>query len=355
MPTHHDAVILGAGPAGSMAALVLARAGFDILLIDKAEFPRPKVCGDCIHPRAWEIWERQGLQEGFAALEHFAIRHVQLSADFSDPVTLEMDPGQREERVVARETLDAWLLEEARRAGARVRTRCIPYQLLPNNTLVTSHGIHQGRILIGADGRNSWLAHQAGLSRPRSRCPRIAWQATLPADRAVAAVHMSFFPEGYFGLAPFNPHQANLCMVLKQEAGAVPQAIAERYFPGCGPLTWRSSAPITRPAHRPAAGRVLLAGDAARVVEPYTGEGIALALASGELAADCAVRALRQGDPEAAAADYTARHHALYRKVSWQNSLTRWLGCHPQWGRRASRLLARHPALARRAVAPVFH
>ena len=354
MPTHHDVVILGAGPAGSMAALVLARAGFDVLLIDKAEFPRPKVCGDCIHPRAWEIWDRHGLSDLFRALEHVPIHHIQISADFTDPVTVEVAPSRGEERVVAREVLDAWLLAEAERAGAWIHTCCVPYELRSQTILVTNHGIHQARILIGADGRNSWLAHQAGLSRPRSRCPRIAWQTTLPAHRAQAAVHMSFFPEGYLGLAPFNPHQANLCMVLKHDRGTPPQAIAERFFPGCGPLPWRSSAPITRPAHRPALGRVLLAGDAARVVEPYTGEGIALALASGELAADCAIRGLHNGSLDQVAADYTTRHQALYRNLSWQNRLTKWLGTHPAWGARASRLLARYPGWAGHITQSLF-
>jgi len=354
MPTHHDATILGAGPAGSLAALILARAGFDVLLLDKAEFPRPKVCGDCLHPRSWEIWDRQGLTGGFEALEHYPIHHLQISADFRSPATLPLEARGRGERAVSREILDQWLLEEARRAGAQVRTRCIPYELKPNNTLITSHGIFQGRVLIGADGRNSWLAHQAGLSAPRSRCPRTAWQTTLPVDRAADAVHMTFFPEGYFGLAPFNARQANLCMVLQQKARTTPQAIAERYFPGCGPLTWRSSAPITRPAFRPAGGRVLLAGDAARVVEPFTGEGITMALASGELAADLTLRALSHGQLDQLAAAYTAAHHALYQRVSWQNGLTRWLGTHPRWGRAASRMLASCPVLARRLAAPVF-
>lgn len=354
MGTCHDVIIVGGGPAGSMAALVLARAGLDVLVVDKATFPRPKVCGDCLHPRTWSLWERHGLTERFAALPHAPIRHLQISSDFSRPVTLPIETSTPGERAVARDVLDEWLMNEAVRAGAAVRMACVPWELKSNNTLVTSQGIHQAKVLIGADGRNSWVAHQAGLARRRVRCPRIAWQATLPACHPQPVVHMSFFPEGYFGLAPINSHQLNFCMVLAPGAKITPQQVASRFFPEAGPLAWRSLSPITRPARPPARGRILLAGDAARVVEPYTGEGIALALATGELAAECIASAFQRGRMDQLAADYTMRHRQLYRSLSWQNALTRWLGSHPRTGQRAARVLRHFPALARWVAHPVF-
>lgn len=341
MTRPHDAVILGAGPSGTMAARVLARAGLDVVVLDKARFPRPKVCGDCLHPRTWDLWERNGLAEGFDRLEHHPIRQLQLSADFRDPLTLDLPTEGRGERAVSRERLDHWLLDEAVAAGARFIPDCVPHQLLPGPVLTTSQGRFPARVLIAADGRNSWLAKTAGLSTPRRRCPRIAWQATLPARFASDAVRMTFFPEGYFGLAKFNSREANLCMVLKSGTGATPDAIAARFFPGCGPLEWRSSSPITRDPYTPARNTLLLAGDAARVVEPFTGEGIALALASGELAGRLAAQALRDGNLENLAGTYTREHRRLYRSLSWQNRLTRWLGEHPASGRWACRALPR--------------
>ena len=68
----YDAVIVGAAPAGSLAALVLARAGKRVALLDRATFPRTKVCGNCVNPSTWLIWRRLGLAERFAALPHHA-------------------------------------------------------------------------------------------------------------------------------------------------------------------------------------------------------------------------------------------------------------------------------------------
>ena len=69
MPSH-DIVIVGAAPAGSLAALVLARAGHRVALLDRAAFPRAKVCGNCINPSAWKIWQRLELTDSYAALPH---------------------------------------------------------------------------------------------------------------------------------------------------------------------------------------------------------------------------------------------------------------------------------------------
>jgi flavin-dependent dehydrogenase len=354
MPTHHDVVILGAGPAGALAAVALARAGIDVALLDKSEFPRPKVCGDCLHPRTWEIWERQGLSDSFAELDHHPIRSLQLSADFHHPLTMDLPHRHGGERAVHREILDAWLLARARGLGVHIQTRCVPYELKPNNILITNQGIIQAKVILGADGRNSWLAHNAGLSRRRRRCPRVAWQTALPASWTSESVHMTFFQEGYFGIARTNALQANLCMVLKSDSAVTPQEIAERYFPGCGPLSWRSTSPITRNAYIPARGSVLLAGDAARVVEPFTGEGIALALASGELAAAHIARAFHHRKLDGLAAAYRTDHRRLYHSLSWQNRLTRWLGEHPGWGRAATRALSHSPSFTRLAASSVF-
>src|ERR1700743_35964 len=117
MPSH-DVVIVGAAPAGSLAALVLARAGKRVALLDRAAFPRPKVCGNCVNPSTWAIWQKLGLAEKFAALPHhnstgFAIHRggrTVYEHDFASP--------GRGPRCVSREVLDDWLRREAQGGGA---------------------------------------------------------------------------------------------------------------------------------------------------------------------------------------------------------------------------------------------
>lgn len=352
MSSNHDILILGAGPAGSMAALVAARSGLSVAVIDKAIFPRPKICGDCLNPRIWPIWRRWGLENSFSRLPHHRITQLRISRDFQTPLEFPMHEVGDDQRAVSREVLDDWLKSEAEAAGAVFHTATVPLSLGPTNILVTNRGTFQGKVLIGADGRNSWLARAAGLNRRGRRCRRIAWQAALPGKVADDAVHMTFFPEGYFGLAHNHGNSANLCMVLKEGSETTAQEVAERFFPSCGPLTWRSTTPITRDNARPAVGTLLLAGDAARVVEPFTGEGIFLALATGELAGTLAAEAIRQQTLGSLAGRYTRLHRELYAHLTWQNRLTRWLGSHPSLGRLAVACLHRIPGVARTICRP---
>jgi menaquinone-9 beta-reductase len=350
-PTH-DLVVLGAGPAGSLTALVAARAGLSVVVIDKSTFPRPKICGDCINPRSWALWHRLGLEEEFSRLPHHRLTHLRLSHDFQDPVEFQIDQEGGEERAVSREVLDQWLKEEAQIAGVDFQTGTVPLSLGSDQTLTCDRGQYRGRVLVGADGRNSWIARAAGLNRPGRRCRRIAWQTSLPGLVAGDAVHMSFFKEGYFGLARNNAATANLCMVLREGSETTAQEVAERYFPGCGPREWRSTNPITRAPSIAAEKNILLVGDAARVVEPFTGEGIYLALSSGELAGKMAVESIQKGDDSSLAMNYRKAHTKLYQNLSWQNHLTRWLGSHPEAGCRALKWLRKCPAATRLLCRP---
>ena len=117
MPSH-DVVIVGAAPAGSLAALVLARAGHRVALLDRAYFPRPKVCGNCINPSAWKIWRQLGLTDAFSSLPHQELTGFAVHIEGRLIYEYDFRPPNRGPRAVSRDILDDWLRVEAQKAGA---------------------------------------------------------------------------------------------------------------------------------------------------------------------------------------------------------------------------------------------
>jgi flavin-dependent dehydrogenase len=327
----YDAVIVGAAPAGAMAALVLARAGKRVALLDRAAFPRPKVCGNCVNPSAWAIWRRLGLAECFAALPHHDAAGFAIHCEGRPVFEHDFAAPGRGPRIVNREVLDDWLRREAENAGATFFPETAVTGLdAAAGTVSTSQGEFRGKLVIGADGRNSLVARQAGLLPPARRCHRVGWQAMVPCPVGIDdRIHMHVFEEGYFGVSRMDDTQVVISMVLDARRSQDPDRMARRYLPPFAAVDWRRLNPITRAAARLVAGRVWLAGDAARVVEPFTGEGIGFALRTGLLAAETALAGFAKLDLAAAGAAYARAHRALYRRRAWVNLIAHWILLEP--------------------------
>ncbi|MEI9999507.1 MAG: NAD(P)/FAD-dependent oxidoreductase [Verrucomicrobiota bacterium] len=250
--------------------------------------------------------------------------------------------------------LDDWLRRQAQAAGAEFHPDTAVTGLDPaHGTVQTTRGAFSGRLVFGADGRNSAVARHAGLMPPPRRCHRVGWQAAIPAPEDLDdRVHMHLFEEGYFGYSRFAPGQAVISMVLDARQSQDPAAIARRYLPPFPPADWMRMNPITRAPARPGTGRVWLLGDAARVVEPFTGEGVAFALSTGQLAAETALRHWPQYDLAPALAAYARSHGALYRRRAWVNALVHWALVAPS---RTVRLVRRMERLPRGLIALLSH
>jgi flavin-dependent dehydrogenase len=343
MPTH-DVVIVGTGPAGSLAAIVLARAGHRVALLDRAAFPRAKVCGNCVNPAAWDIWEKLDLTEAFEALPHQELTGFTLRSEgrliFEQPFR----PPQRGPRAIARDVFDDWLRREAESSGAEFYPETTVTGIHSGNgTVHTSRGDFSGQLIFGADGRNSIVARQSGLMPPPQRCHRVAWQTTFTAPIDLDDhIHMHVHDEGYLGHSRYSPTDAVICMVLDSRRSQDPHTLARRSFPHLGQHEWHCMNPITRANARIGRDRVWLLGDAARVVEPFTGEGIFFALSTGLLAAQAAATGLARQDLPAALKNYTRTHRRLYFRRAWVNTLTRWALITPH---RTVRLLRQIPHL----------
>jgi menaquinone-9 beta-reductase len=345
--TTHDVVIVGAGPTGSLAALVFARAGHRVALLDRATFPRAKVCGNCFNPSVWNTWERLDLTESYAALPHQECSGFAIHCE-GQPLFSRDFPSERQgPRAIGREVFDDWLLSEARRSGAEFFPETTLSGLdAQNGTVQTSRGEFSGRLILGADGRNSQVARLAGLMPPPRRCHRIAWQASFPIPHDLDdRVHMHVFEEGYFGYTRYSPTQAVISMVLDSRRSQDPLRLARRSLPWLESQDWLRMNPISRAPARLGQDRVWLLGDAARVVEPFTGEGIAFALSTGLLAAEAALEGFAQDDLHSALATYARSHRQLYRQRAWVNTLLRWALTTPSYTVRIARLMQRLPGV----------
>jgi geranylgeranyl reductase family protein len=317
----YDVAIIGAGPAGSTCAAFCAQAGWRTLLLEKARFPRDKVCGDCINPACWPVLERLGAAERVRAQPHAQLAEVAFVSPRGRTIRLPLAASDHGEIAIPRRLFDAVLLDRARESGAIVHEETAITALERGWRLQTTQGEFSARCLVAADGRNSTVARLLGLL-PVAAKDRIGVQAHLPAQPEYRQrVAMHFLPFGYCGINDIGNDLLNLCLVSPPNRLSELKAWAGDRFPIPADLAWRTIAPMDRPTLSPVQDRLLLVGDAARVVEPFTGEGIYYALASGELAA----RHLLSNNLEG----FAAAHARLYRGRMWVNHVARAAVLHP--------------------------
>ena len=314
-----DVAIVGAGPAGSSAAIFLARKGYSVALLDKYLFPRDKLCGDFLNPVNWEIFAKLGMEDELLAAEHEKVSSFRISTPTAELcVPLTSSNGRHAFGLgLCRRQLDDLLLKRAKKGGVSVR------QEFRINSLRREDGgwslsggenangeTVRSRLLISADGRNSWVAHRLALAGPAERSGKyVAFQLHLRGCRGIdGEVQIHLFLGGYAGLVRLGGGMANLCFTVEKsktkESPAV-DLLREKYLYGNPHLKRaleaseivgeaRSVYPLYFSPRRCYGDGFLLAGDAARVTEPVTGEGVYLALKSGELAAEASDSALRK-------------------------------------------------------------
>jgi menaquinone-9 beta-reductase len=331
-----DVAVVGGGPAGSTCAAFCTTNGLRTLLIEREKFPREKVCGDCLNPECWPILRRLGIDQRVRASPHGALDWVEFISVGDRHVRIDLPRGEEAEIAVKRSAFDSMLLERAGRLGAEIREASTLTSIEKSEgawkltTTETAAGF-RARVLVAADGRNSTVARLLGLL-PRFAKERVALQTHIPLPSGFGnRVVLQLLAEGYSGQAPVNNSELNVCLVGKPKSIRGLQAWATQHFNLPSTQSWRTITPLTRSSLPPARENVLFVGDAARVVEPFTGEGIFYALRSGELAAATAKEMIR-GDAAEAVRDYAAQHAAIYRGRLWINALARSAVVSPKLG-----------------------
>ncbi len=326
-----DVAIVGSGPAGASCAAFCAAAGLRTLVLERAFFPREKVCGDCLNPSCWPVLELLGVAAEVRAAPHGRLSAVEFIGVDGRSIGAALPPGEEAAIAIKRSLLDQILLCRARSLGAEVREGETLTSVRRENetwSLGTNNCSERAKVLVAADGRNSTVARFCSLM-PRKGRDRVALQTHIPlpqnfGDRVV----LQLLREGYSGQAPVGDGLFNLCLVSRPNDLPAIKRWAEREFGIPSNHTWRTIAPLARAALQVSQPGLFLVGDAARVVEPFTGEGIYYALRSGELAAAAIVAHDHR--------QYSVAHRRLYAGRLWINALAREAVEHP---RLTSRLL----------------
>lgn len=325
----HDAIVVGAGPAGSIAALVLARAGVDVALVDRRRFPREKACGDLVGPRGVQLLDDLGICVPGAR----PLGDMVVVAPNNRRVLLPALPGGNyadHAIAVTREQFDTLLFDTALAAGAVAVHRRVTGLVYRDGAVdgiqVAGGAAIRGDVVLGADGATSSVAHSAGLVDSARTLWGFALRGYLDGDLDLPHIVLwepqrwQLFP-GYGWAFPMSGGGVNvgLGLAFGSDRGASRRA-GEQLDDFLAHLERQGLLPRSQLRARtggwlkmgvlgttPVRDGVLLVGDAAGLVNPLQGEGIAQAMASGRAAASAIVRAGPRG---------AGRHYLEYLRAA---------------------------------------
>jgi geranylgeranyl reductase family protein len=296
-------VVVGAGPAGAAAALGALRAapGASVLLLDREEFPRDKACGDGIAPQVFDLLAEVGVTgvvDDRTPIRRLSLRRGELGVERM---------MARAAYVVPRTVFDERLVSAAVAAGAVLRKQRVARVEVGASSVMVDD--IEARMVVGADGAHSLVRRALGVAGGAVALAMRGYAPT-PAGRAGQQVIVfgSARQPSYAWSFDRGDGWSNVGYGEQLRAGgerptrAGLLAALEVLLPGAsdGAVDWRGhQLPLASWRWRPQAGRVMLAGDAAGLINPMTGEGIYYAVATGILAGRAAVGALRRGSGDA--------------------------------------------------------
>lgn len=351
MSERADVLVVGAGPAGSTAALRLAAAGRDVVLLDRACFPRSKVCGDGLTPRAIDGLDRLGVWPEVARSATFVAqlltKDLRTGSTSRGPLPSRVEGRTESGAVVSRTVLDDALRRAAVGAGARFEPNAHVRIVEPirsrgsirvSTSTPAGPRLFEAAVVIAADGAGSRIAQMAFGESPgvvRGVAVRQYWRVRTPAAFTICIPLSDDRADvpGYGWVFPVGPDAANVGVGVVGEAGRSARALYGRFIAllGRDADAWRDAEPLGpveggalaagMRRERVALGGLLFVGDAAGAANPFSGEGIAQAIEGGVAVAD-AIASTSTSDRTARLGDaYWERLVGLYpqstRNVEW--------------------------------------
>jgi flavin-dependent dehydrogenase len=378
-----DVIVVGGGPAGASTAHALVSAGVDVLIVDRAKFPRDKICAEYLSPEASRILSNMGVLEeiesnGPAHLAGMRVRAPNGEVADGEFAASHGFKGFRDRGLAIRRTvLDDIVLRGAKSAGARVQEAIRVTGVVKDDSgrvkgVAILHpdggaGQLRARYVIGADGLRSVVGRRLGLVETSRIWPRrialVAHYKGVQGVTDMGEMHVDY--DGYFGIVDVGHETQNVAVVVpmaraKELTGAVEKTrffeqwilsrphLADR-FTGAERITpVRATGPFATASRHPWAPGAALVGDAADFFDPFTGEGIYAALHGGELLAPRIAEALKSGvrAERAILSDY---ENARKRDFGGKWKLERIVGmaiAYPYFLNNAAKVLARRKDMA---------
>lgn len=336
----YDVAVVGGGLAGASTALQLARAGFGVLLLEKQRYPVHKLCGEFLSVEVAGAFERLGVLDAVLAAGAQPIESVCVTtsggAAFRAPL-----PGCA--LGLSRYRLDALLADAARSSGVEVRdgtaVRSVAGSLDDGFRVETDGGAAAARLVVGAYGKRDTLDRKLGRPFVAEHAPRVGFKAHYEGVDLGRVIELHAFRGGYCGLSPVEDGRVNACWIcdagVLKAAGGDPEAMIARVFAANAALAGRFAAMRRVSEAFEAVGQVSFArkglfdgdvcmvGDAAAMIAPLCGDGMAMALVGAELlAAHAAAFLAGRASPEALRRGYAAAWRGTF---GGRLRLGRWL------------------------------
>lgn len=374
-------VVVGAGPAGASTAWHLATLGLDVLLLDRARFPRDKVCAEYLSPEASRILTNMGAMRvledaGAAHLSGMRVRAPdggELQGDFAARHGFS---GFRDSGLAVRRTvLDAELVSRATAAGARIVERTRVTDVVRDSTgrvtgLTTlddsgATTVLRAPLVIGADGLRSVIGRRLGLTRVARFPRRVALVAHYRGVTGISATgEMHVEHNGYVGIADVGNGLTNVALVVPARrlrmSGLNPARFMEQWLTSTAQLAprfanaqriagVRTTGPFASSSRRAWSPGAALVGDAADFFDPFTGEGVYSALRGGEILAPfaaVAATAPTAGRRDTALAEYDAARRTEFGGKWWVERIIGTTVAVPALMNHAARALSRRKEMA---------
>ncbi|MBI4176678.1 MAG: geranylgeranyl reductase family protein, partial [Candidatus Aenigmarchaeota archaeon] len=321
----YDVIVVGGGPTGTIAAMYLKKAGKDVLLIDKAKFPRDKICGDAQGRKAAMVMKELGIYEEYKKIPGCPIFGLRLSSPNGTQIDLTMIdrssgvPGY----VTRRMDFDNFLFQSAKALGIEIMEETAVTKIVHEDKAIREVHCKRGgeeftlraKVYIAADGAHSMFATEFGQKNPPEHlivAVRQYWKGVTGLSDMIEIHLIKDLIPGYFWIFPLPNGEANvgLGMIIKDMtkkkvnlADALKREVTQNplfveRFRNAKPLedvkAW--NLPIASHRRKCYGQNVMLIGDAAGLINPLSGEGVGTGVISAKLAAEVAIEAMEKND-----------------------------------------------------------
>ena len=341
MDKHYDIIIVGGGPAGTSAALYAHKMGLKTIILDKNTFPRDKICGDALSGKSVKYMRELGVLDQVPNLNGSTIRRITFGSPSHKQFDIHLNNPQnkgdiKEGYVIPREIYDNFLFEKAKEVTEIIENFNVNDLLYENNKIIGISGKHKKEVhqiyaplILGCDGAKSTIARKLGFHTEDQENTAIAIRCYYEGVKGLTdQIELHFVDEvlpGYFWLFPAGDNIANIGLGLSKKfakkderklSQILDEVTASPYFKDRflnakkleKPKGW--SLPLGR-IQRPSYGDgFMLLGDAAGLIDPFTGEGIGNAMASAKFAVEVASEAKKNND-------YSKDVLSKYHKLVW--------------------------------------